>query len=225
MSLSEMFGSMGVFGLSVMVCLVGLSIYSVSVIADKYRRFRAASNDSVAFLPVFARCLKEGKLTDAVHTAKQHDRSHVARVVTAGVNELIDNRGTVDSADTQVELVSRALDRSTALTLSEMKKGLGGLATIGSTAPFIGLFGTVIGIIHSFQGISSSGSGGIAAVSGGIAEALIATALGIMVAIPAVMAFNYFTGMLERFHIEMSTTSAELVDFLSKRSVATHATR
>ena len=111
------------------------------------------------------------------------------------------------------------------ITLAEMKKGLGGLATIGSTAPFIGLFGTVVGIIHAFDGIASSGSGGLAAVSGGIAEALVATALGILVAIPAVMAFNYFTGTLERFHVEMNTSSTQLVDFLSKRLQTAHASR
>jgi biopolymer transport protein ExbB/biopolymer transport protein TolQ len=119
----------------------------------------------------------------------------------------------------RVEAVERALDRATALTSAEMKKGLGGLATIGSTAPFIGLFGTVMGIVHAFQGIAASGSGGIASVSAGIAEALITTAFGLFVAIPAVMAFNYFTATLERFQVEMTNSSAELVDFFLKKSI------
>lgn len=224
MTLSDMLGSIGFVGLCVMVCLGCLSIYSVSVIFDKYRRFRAATAESVAFLPTFGQCLREGKLQDAANQARQHERSHVARVVAAGVLELMESRDGAIDRETQLELVTRALDRSTALTLAEMKKGLGGLATIGSTAPFIGLFGTVVGIIHAFQGIASEGSGGISAVSGGIAEALVATALGILVAIPAVMAFNYFTGMLERFHIEMSTTAEQLVDHLSRLQAA-HATR
>jgi biopolymer transport protein ExbB/TolQ len=168
--------------------------------------------------------LKEGQLKNAVITAKKHEKSHVARVVSAGVNEMLESRGSVADAGTQVELVERALDRSATLTLIEMRKGLGGLATIGSMAPFIGLFGTIVGIIHAFEGIATTGSGGIAAVSGGIAEALVATALGILVAIPAVMAFNYFTGILDRFQIEMSTTSDELVDFL-KRVQSAHASR
>lgn len=229
MNFSDMMGSIGFVGLSVMICLLGLSIYSVAVILDKYRRFRAATAQSVVFLPELGRCLREGKLQDAANNANRHDRSHVARIVSAGVIELMESRQSVRDPHEQVELISRALDRSTALTLAEMKKGLGSLATIGSTAPFIGLFGTVVGIIHAFQGIASTGSGGIAAVSGGIAEALVATALGILVAVPAVMAFNYFTGMLERFHIEMNTTSAQLVDFLKKRMSrapqAAHATR
>jgi biopolymer transport protein ExbB/biopolymer transport protein TolQ len=219
-----MIGSMGIVGLSVMLCLVALSVYSVTVILDKYRRFRAASTQSRQFLPVLGRCLKEGKLQDALNMARHHEKSHVARVVRDGVTEFSDRSHAGRDASTHVEMVSRALDRSTALALTDMKSGLGALATIGSTAPFIGLFGTVVGIVHSFQGIAESGSGGVAAVSGGIAEALIATALGILVAIPAVMAFNYFVATLDRFHVEMNTTSAELVDFLHKRTRVSHAT-
>jgi len=224
MNVANMLGSIGFVGMCVMGFLLALSIYSVSVILDKYRRFRAASSQSVAFLTEFGKCLQQGELQDAVNTARQHDKSHVAKVVSAGVAELIENR-TVSDSNARVELVSRALDRTAIITLSEMKKGLGGLATIGSTAPFIGLFGTVIGIIHAFDGIATTGSGGLAAVSGGISEALVATALGILVAIPAVMAFNYFTTTLERFQVEMNTSSAQLVDFLSKRMQAAHASR
>jgi biopolymer transport protein ExbB/biopolymer transport protein TolQ len=124
-----------------------------------------------------------------------------------------------------VGAVGRALERSVSLTAAEMKKGIGGLATIGSSAPFIGLFGTVIGIVNAFTGIAQSGSGGLAAVSAGIAEALITTAFGIMVAVPAVMAFNYFTTRLERFQIEMSNSSAELLDFFVKKHEAMSAKR
>jgi biopolymer transport protein ExbB/biopolymer transport protein TolQ len=147
----------------------------------------------------------------------------VAKVIAAGVTEFVGSGG---DSDTRVEMVSRALDRSRVQTLTEMKRGLGGLATIGSTAPFIGLFGTVVGIINAFRGISAAGSGGVDVVSGGIAEALIATALGIFVAIPAVVAFNHFTGSLERFQVEMNSASSELVDFLYKATrQAAHASR
>ena len=224
MNVSELFGSMGIVGLTVMACLVALSIYSVTVILDKYRRFRAAAKQSSAFAEVLGRSLKEGKLKEAANSARQLERSHVARVVHAGITEFAEASQAGSDADTRVEMVSRALERSTALTVSDMKKGLGALATIGSTAPFIGLFGTIVGIVHAFQGIAESGSGGVAAVSSGIAEALVATALGILVAIPAVMAFNYFIATLERFQVEMNTTSAELLDFFHKRARASHAT-
>jgi len=219
MEIGNMLGSMGVIAFAVIACLVALSIYSVAVILAKFRRFRVATKESYAFAESFAGFLKAGKFNDAAKSARQHGRSHVARVVCAGVDELSDN--TTNDPNTRVEMVTRALERSSTRTLAEMRNGLGALATIGSTAPFIGLFGTIIGIVHAFQGIASSGSGGVAAVSSGIAEALIATALGILVAIPAVMAFNYFVSRLESFHIEIETTSAEFVDFLQKRAHAT----
>lgn len=225
MNLGEMFSGMGLIGMAVMACLLALSIYSVSVIVTKYRRFRAASVQSAEFLPIFGRCLNEGKLQNALDSAQQHGDSHVAKVAIAGVTEFASIGQSGGDLNARVELATRALDRSTQMTLAELRRGLGELATIGSMAPFIGLFGTVVGIINAFRGIAASGSGGLGAVSGGIAEALIATALGIFVAIPAVMAFNYFTNRLERFQLEMNTTSAELVDFLVKRSWAASAAR
>jgi len=110
-----------------------------------------------------------------------------------------------------------AVERAAALTAAEMKRGIGGLATIGATAPFVGLFGTVIGIINAFTAMASSGSGGIGSVSAGIAEALITTAIGLAVAIVAVWMFNYFQGQLEFFGIEMANSSSELIDFFLKR--------
>lgn len=220
MDIGNMLGSMGVVGYAVMACLIALSVYSVAVILAKFRRFKAASAESNQFSEHFARLLKEGKFNDAAKSARQHGKSHVAQVVCAGVDELSDN--TTNDPGTRVEMVSRALERSSTRTLADMRNGLGSLATIGSTAPFIGLFGTIVGIVHAFQGIADTGSGGVAAVSGGISEALIATALGILVAIPAVMGFNYFVGRLDAFHVEIQTTSAEFVDFLQKRAHATN---
>src|SRR5207247_11080997 len=115
-----------------------------------------------------------------------------------------------------LELVTSALRDCMSETLIELKRGLGFLATIGSTAPFIGLFGTVVGIINAFRSIAATGSGGMSVVSGGIAEALVSTALGIFVAIPAVVAFNGFTGKLENFHVEMNRASSQLVKGLLK---------
>jgi len=224
MNLSQMLGHMGIVGLGVMLTLLLLSVHSVRVILAKHMAFRKADQESRAFAAEFGRCLKEGQLQAALAVARRHAGSPVAQVASAGMAELIDHRQGPSDARTQAELVAEILDQSAARTLAEMRRGLGGLATIGSTAPFIGLFGTVVGIIHAFEGIASTGSGGVAVVSGGIAESLIATALGILVAIPAVMAFNYFTGALERFHVEIGAASAQLVTFV-KRSAWTHATR
>ncbi len=114
----------------------------------------------------------------------------------------------------------RAIERESLVVYSDFKKGVGGLATIATTAPFIGLFGTVIGIIHAFQGMALSGSGGIGSVSKGISEALVTTALGLGVAIPAAWLFNYFTNVLERFQVEMTNSASELVDFFIKKQGA-----
>jgi biopolymer transport protein ExbB/biopolymer transport protein TolQ len=139
----------------------------------------------------------------------------VAQVVLAGIIEYDGVRQSGRDPVASLELVTSALRDSMSETLIQLKRGLGFLATIGSTAPFIGLFGTVVGIINAFRGIAATGSGGMPG-PGGIAEALVSTALGIFVAIPAVVAFNHFMGVLERFHVEMNRAQSELVTFLFK---------
>jgi len=116
-----------------------------------------------------------------------------------------------------IEAAKRGLDRSVAIVHAEMKRGLSGLATIGSTAPFVGLFGTVVGIINAFKGIESSKATGLSAVAGGISEALVTTALGLLVAVPAVWAYNYFTNKCEAFDVEMDNSSMELVNYFITR--------
>lgn len=207
------------------VMLVILSVYSLAVMFDRWKAYRNARNESLQFLPAFVKCLKENKLDEAVATARKFKASHIAKVVIAGLLEYQNDEKDMKNTHDLVSAVGRALDRSVALTAAEMKKGLSGLATIGSAAPFIGLFGTVLGIIAAFGTISTAGAGNIGAVSGAIAEALYATALGIGVAVPAVMAYNYFTTRHERFMIEMSNSSAELVDFFLKKHEASHAGR
>ena len=100
---------------------------------------------------------------------------------------------------------------------AELKRGVSGLATIGSTAPFVGLFGTVLGIINAFRKIEEMKTTGLTAVAGGIAEALVTTAVGLFVAVPAVWVYNYFTGKIEHFDVEMSNSSSELIDYFIKR--------
>ena len=216
MTLTELLGNVGFFGLTVMIFLAALSIYSVGAILDKHRRFRAAWRQSQMFKPVFGKFLHGGEVKELIDAARLHQTSHVAQVVSAGILEYEGVRQTGGDPVASLELVSSALRDSMSETLIQMKRGLGFLATIGSTSPFIGLFGTVVGIINAFQGIAATGSGGMAAVSGGIAEALVATALGIFVAIPAVVAFNHFTGKLENFHVEMNRASSQLVNCLFK---------
>ena len=216
MSLTELLGHVGLFGGAVMVCLALLSVFSVGMIVDKQRRFRSASGQSEKFKPEFKKFLHGGDIQDLIQAGRLHQNSHVAQVVSAGIIEYDGVRQSGRDPVASLELVTSALRDSMSGTLIELKRGLGFLATIGSTAPFIGLFGTVVGIINAFRSIAATGSGGMSVVSGGIAEALVSTALGIFVAIPAVVAFNHFTGKIETFHVEMNRGSTQLVNCLFK---------
>ena len=221
----QMFIDSSWVGKTVIVILIGLSIYSIAVMIDKFRSYKAARDESLQFLPLFVKNLRDSNFSGALEAARKYKKSHIAKVVSAGLIEYDNDKVELKDSHDLVGAVGRALDRAVSLTSAEMKKGTGGLATIGSSAPFIGLFGTVVGIVNAFTGIAQSGSGGLASVSAGIAEALITTALGIGVAVPAVMAFNYFTTRLERFQIEMSNSSAELLDFFLKKHEAASAKR
>jgi biopolymer transport protein ExbB/biopolymer transport protein TolQ len=216
MTFTELLGDVGLFGGAVMVCLAMLSVFSVGVIVDKHRRFRQAWRQSQEFKLLFKKFLHGGKPQELIAVASQHQNSYVAQVVSAGLLEYEGVRKSGGDAGGSLELVTSALRDSMSETLIQLKGGLGFLATIGSTAPFIGLFGTVVGIINAFRNIAATGSGGMSVVSGGIAEALVSTALGIFVAIPAVVAFNSFTGKIETFHVEMNRASTQLVNCLFK---------
>ena len=122
--------------------------------------------------------------------------------------------GSVTVAD--INSAERAVEREMLMTIVDLKRGLGVLATTGATAPFVGLLGTTMGIVNSFTGMATSGAGGISAIAAGVAEALITTAIGIGVAIPAVWAFNYFQTKIDNLTAEMTYTSKEMIDYLIK---------
>jgi biopolymer transport protein ExbB/biopolymer transport protein TolQ len=164
-----------------------------------------------------AGALREGKLDEAISIAERNKKSHIAKVVATGLSEFQAASANMSEAEV-VEAAKRGLDRSIAIVHADMKRGLSGMATIGSTAPFVGLFGTVVGIINAFKGISAEKATGLSAVAGGISEALVATALGLLVAIPAVWAYNYFINKCEAFDVEMDNSSMELINyFLTRR--------
>jgi biopolymer transport protein ExbB/biopolymer transport protein TolQ len=126
---------------------------------------------------------------------------------------------TVEKSDHDLafESVARALERQSQREVQNMKKGLGLLATVSSTAPFVGLLGTVMGIVTAFQQMAASGSGGLGTVSAGIAEALITTAFGLLVAIPAVFAFNYLQGWTDSRAIDLAESCNEFLDLVARR--------
>ena len=210
--------NMGNLARAVVILLFVMSIWSLAVIIDRALYFSAARKQSREFAPKVAGALKDGKLDEAIKVGDRSKKSHLAEVVTSGLQEFRSYGSGGNITEEQIESSKRALERSEAIVHSKLKRGLGGLATIGSTAPFIGLLGTVIGILNAFQSIAQSKSSGIGQVAGGISEALVTTAFGLVVAIPAVMTFNYFTNKVEAFDVEMDNSSSELVDYFIKQS-------
>ena len=217
-SVMGLWGNMGWLARCVVILLFIMSIWSLAVIIDRALYFSAARKQSREFAPKVAGALKDGRLDEAIKVADRSKKSHLAEVVTAGLQEFRSFGSGGSITPEQVESSKRALERSEAIVHAKLKRGLGGLATIGSTAPFIGLFGTVVGILNAFQQIATQKTSGIGAVAGGISEALVTTAFGLLVAIPAVMTFNYFTGKVEAFDVEMDNSSSELVDYFIKQS-------
>ena len=222
MNLVEMWNQMGWVAKAIGVILIFMSMWSFGVAIERYYTFGQARKQSKLYAPQVAKHLKEGRLKDAIaiSQSKSYQYSHLAKVVLAGLQEyqFQQDANTGLSREDLVDTVRRAIQRGTALTSNDLKKGIPSLATIGATAPFVGLLGTVVGIITAFQGIASTGSGGLGAVSAGISEALVETALGLVVAIPAVWMYNYFTGRLEYFNVEMDNSSSELVDYFIKKT-------
>jgi biopolymer transport protein ExbB/biopolymer transport protein TolQ len=212
----QLWDNMGWLVRCVVIVLFIESIWSLAVMIDRYLYFSAARKQSREFAPKVAGALKESKLEEAIKIADRNKKSHLAEVVTAGLQEFRASSGT--ATDETIASSGRALDRAEAIVHAKLKRGLSVLATIGATAPFVGLLGTVIGILHAFQQIATQKIAGIGAVAGGISEALVTTAFGLFVAIPAVMAFNYFTGRVESFDVEMDNSSSELVDYFIKQS-------
>jgi biopolymer transport protein ExbB/biopolymer transport protein TolQ len=214
-----MLQSMNWLARGVVLVLVIMSIWSLTIAIERLWRFQNAKKQSLQVALGVTPLLKQHKLEEAIRMAsdKRYRHSHLARVLRAGLTEFQYEAGqNLPEGFDIVESGKRAIERETLMTTAEMKKGLGNLATISTTAPFIGLFGTVVGIIHAFQGMALSGSGGLGAVSAGIAEALATTAFGLFVAIPAVWLYNYFLNKVERFQVEMSNSSSQLIDYFIK---------
>jgi biopolymer transport protein ExbB/TolQ len=218
-SLIEMLNSMNWVAKGVVLVLALMSIWSLTIAIERLWRFQKAKRESLAVALGVTPLLKKHQLDEAIAFAsrKEYRHSHLARVLRAGLTEFqYETQEQLPEDFDVVESGKRAIDRETLMTTAEMKKGLGNLATISTTAPFVGLFGTVAGIIHAFQGMALTGSGGLGAVSAGIAEALVTTAFGLFVAIPAVWLYNYFLNKVDRFQVEMANSASQLIDYFIK---------
>ena len=216
-TMTEMIKNLGPVAIGVIVILLIMSMYSIAVMVERFLTYRAAKAQSREFAPRVAQALKNDRIEEAINISDKHKKSHLAMVVNAGLQEFRAHEQSAEISGEEVDASKRALQRAIAIKSAEFRRGLSGLATIGSTAPFVGLFGTVFGIISAFTGMKNAESAGIGAVAGGIAEALLTTALGLAVAVPAVWVFNYFTGKVDGFVIEMDNSASELIDYFLKQ--------
>jgi biopolymer transport protein ExbB len=188
----------------------------MSIFISKWWGMCKAQAETRKFAPEFSQFLEEDNLTEAIKLAEGYKKSHVARVLGGALGEVrpLIQDGSVTVSD--INSAERAVEREMLMTIVDMKRGLAVLATVGSTAPFVGLLGTTMGIVNSFTGMAASGSGGIASISAGVAEALITTAFGLIVAIPAVWGYNFFQTKIDNLTAEMTYTSKEMIDYLIK---------
>jgi biopolymer transport protein ExbB/biopolymer transport protein TolQ len=217
-NLWDMWLHMGWPARSIAIILLAMSAWSIGVMMDRWLAFRSARSQSRQFAPVVAGALREGKLDEAIKIADRFSKSHLAKVVVAGLQEFRAHQLSAEISGEEIEASKRALERAQAIVHAELKRGVSTLATIASSSPFVGLLGTVVGIINAFKGIATEKSSCLSAVAGGISEALVTTAVGLLVAIPAVWMYNYFSNRVEAFDVEMGNSSSELIDYFLKRS-------
>ena len=217
--LIEMWQAMGYMAKSVAISLIFLSVVAIYLFVERQIVFTKAKTKSKKIAPKLAELLKSGNIQEALtlSSKKENKGSHLARVTAAGVREFMEGEEAGLNFEQQIASAQRGMDRAAIIYSQELKRGLNTIATIATSSPFIGLFGTIFGIINAFRGMALTGSGGIGAVAAGIAEALITTAFGIGVAIIALWCYNFLNTRVEIIDAEMSNTASEVIDFFVRR--------
>ena len=217
--LIEMWQAMGMMAKSVAMSLIFLSVVAIYLFVERQIVFAKAKTKSKKIAPKLAELLKSGNIQEALtlSSKKENKGSHLARVTAAGVREFMEGEEAGLDFEQQIASAQRGMDRAATIFSQELKRGLNTIATIATSSPFIGLFGTIFGIINAFRGMALTGSGGIGAVAAGIAEALITTAFGIGVAIIALWCYNFLNTRVEIISAEMSNTASEVIDFFVRR--------
>jgi biopolymer transport protein TolQ len=218
-TLAEIWAHTGLFARCIIFSLAIMSIASLVVMAERVIVFRKTRKDSRNFAAKMGAILAKGDLQQAANTNMGKDIGHLGRVIGSGLTAY---RISPSDKEVAVESVARALERQAQREVQSLKRGLGILATVGSTAPFVGLLGTTMGIVNAFQLMAAAGSGGLGTISAGIAEALITTAFGLLVAIPAVMAYNFLSGWVDARSVDISESSNEFLDVVARHLGGSH---
>jgi len=212
--LTKILHEMGLFGRLIALFLAMMAVASLGVLFERLLYFARERARALGFARTAATLLEQHSYAALATEGEQQGAGLFARLTAAGLRVFLRATSRARSAVAPAELVRRELERRRESDEQEIRRGLSLLATVGSIAPFVGLLGTVVGIITAFQGIAKEGSGGLGAVSSGIAEALVETAFGLLVAIPAVLAFNHLSGRADALSASIDRARGELVDAL-----------
>ena len=215
-SFIAMIKSMSAVAIGVVIVLLIMSVYSIAIMVERYLTYTAAKKQSREFAPRVAQALKNDRIEEAINISDKHRKSHLAMVVSSGLQEFRAHEQSSDISGDEIEASKRALQRAIAIKTAEFKRGLSGLATIGSTAPFVGLFGTVFGIIASFGALGADvGSARYVALSRGISQALVNTATGLAIGIPAMAFYAFFRGRAQKLISELESAATHVLALLS----------
>lgn len=217
MNIFDLMSRMSLFPWLVILLLAAMNVLTLTVAVLKWRQLRRMHAANRILAPVFGRALAQDRIDDALALTYEHSAAPLGRVLGEALGRVAPLLADPVYADRAIESAERTVARQQLAIASELKRHLPALATIGATAPFVGLLGTTIGITNSFMGIAATGGGGIEAVAGGVGEALVTTAVGLLVAIPALWLYNYFITRLEELFAELAFASDELLEWLSLR--------
>jgi len=213
--LLHLWAQMGIAAKLVVISLSVMAVVTIAVTIDRLLALSRWNREAAKVAPRAAEAVR-GRQYSAFIAEVGDNKQPLPRLLRAGLKSYVDSLKQNAADVTPVEFARRELIRVAEIIGSDCRRGMNALASIASVAPFVGLFGTVVGIIAAFEGIAKSGSGGLGAVSAGIAEALIVTGIGLGVAIPAVLLFNFLSAKIDRFELSLQTASGELVDQLEK---------
>ncbi|MBE2254438.1 MAG: MotA/TolQ/ExbB proton channel family protein [Myxococcus sp.] len=212
----KILGHMGVPAMSVAAVLLLMALASLAVFFERLVAY-ARSRSATRRFALEAKALLDADQPDELARKADVERhSHLAKLLGTGARTYL-SAAKKGGSVAPIELTRRELERKTELLAADVRRGMGVLASVGSVAPFVGLLGTVFGIITAFQGIAKEGAGGLGSVSLGIAEALVETAFGLMVAIPAVLAFNWLSTQADGIMLALDDARGEFIDFLEAR--------
>jgi biopolymer transport protein ExbB/biopolymer transport protein TolQ len=220
LDLIQLWANMGGLVRAVVVFLTIQALACIAVVIDRIILLYTSGRRSRAFAREAGSALARGEYPRALELAKQHEGSHLASFIATGLGTFLERVRDGHTREKAAQLATRALERKGENLSASLNRGMNVLASVGSTAPFVGLLGTVLGILHAFKLIASEGSGGIGTIGAAIGESLVVTGYGLMIAIPSVLLFNWLSGKIAKYESGLANAGSELVDRLEAGSPA-----